>query len=323
MLTVLEDRAFWLGVGSAIALLFLVVASRGLTGRWWAGAGDIATVATLIGTAAVFDVPVELVAGVALLGLGGLVATRTHRFVGAALFIPGGVLVALAVSESAPRSAEWVHIVVGVAAASGAALSDVFDESLPRLTGLCIAIAAAGVLVTVPDTEAARALAGAAGISVLVGLAPDLRPSPAGTAAFAGVLTWNAGVGGWPRDGAVVGGVACFGVLALGPVVRFARSSWLRTLIVQCALVAIIARVAGLRDGALPAALICTVAFAGAGVVLVWPRRPASRVTGSGGRGSSRAADRARRAAALPPPRRASRPGRARRGRDGPAPGRR
>jgi hypothetical protein len=277
MTAILRDRGFWIAAGAAFAVLVVLVALRALSSRWWEGAGVVTTVGALIGVAAVFRVPVELVAGVAVLGVAGLVAARSSRVVGVAVAVPGAALVALAVGETSPASPDWVRIVAGSAAGVTALLSRDFDETSPRLTGVCLAVAAVGVYATVPDTEAARALVGAAGVSALLGLASDLRPSPVGSSAVAGVIAWNVGVGGWPRPGAVVGGVACVGVLALGPLLRWVRTPPASIVAVHVVLVAIVARVAGLRERAVAAAVIAALAYLGATLVLLGTGQPRSR----------------------------------------------
>lgn len=269
MTTILRDRGFWVAAGAAFALLALLVAGRALSVRQWGSAGAVATIGALVGVAAIGRVPMALVAGIVVLAGAGWAAARWSWVVGAVAVVPGAVLVAIAVGATTPSSPQWVRIVAGVAAGLTALSCRDFDETWPRLTGACLAVSAVGVYVTVPDTEAARALVGAAGVSVLLGLAPEARPGPAGSAAIAGMIAWNVGVGGWPRPGAVVGGVACAGVLVLGPLLRRAHTPPAMTIAVHVVLVAIVARVAGLREGAMVATVIALLAYVGASLVLV------------------------------------------------------
>jgi hypothetical protein len=277
MTTILRDQGFWIATGVALAVVVALGAARVLSSRWWGGTGTVTTIGALAGAAAIVRLPAELVVGVALLAGAGLAAARWSWGIGTVAVVPGAVLVAAAVGETAPASPEWVRIVVGAAAGCTALACRDFDATWPRLTGTCLAVTAVGVYATVPDTETARALVGAAGVSALLGLAPGLRPSPAWSSASAGLIAWNVGVGGWPRPGAVVGGVACAGLLALGPLLRWARTPSTVIVLVHVGLVALVARAAGLREGALAAALITAVSYAGASLVLAGTGRSRAR----------------------------------------------
>lgn len=98
---------------------------------------------------------------------------------------------------------------------------------------------------------------------------PDARPAPAGSAVAVGLVVWGAGVGGYPRPGAVVGGIACVGLLVLGPVLRRAGAASAAALLVHVGLVAVVARVAGLRERAVTALVIVAAAYALAVIGLV------------------------------------------------------
>jgi hypothetical protein len=90
-----------------------------------------------------------------------------------------------------------------------------------------------------------------------------------------GIMVWSAIVDGYPREGAVVGALACFGVVILLPVlgktsIPFAPVPVLAILAVQVVVVVIGSRVAGLRTDAAPALLISAAAWAvAAGVLFV------------------------------------------------------
>jgi hypothetical protein len=81
-----------------------------------------------------------------------------------------------------------------------------------------IAISAFGIWVTVPETETARALLGAA-IPLAVGTLPPIRArlGYAGAFALAGLLVWVVATGGEARPGSIIGGWACIGAIAILP----------------------------------------------------------------------------------------------------------
>ena len=115
------------------------------------------------------------------------------------------------------------------------------------------------------------ALAAAACLLVV----PGLRPSAA-TAALTGLVVWLAVLEGRGRPGAVVGSIACLGVVLVAPLVRWRASSWragLLLLATQAVLVLYVSRVAGLRESAWVALALCVPAFVAAGLVLVYAAR--------------------------------------------------
>ena len=126
-----------------------------------------------------------------------------------------------------------------------------------------------------PDTEVPLVLLGAA-VPVAF-LALDGRASSsASTGAFAALMVAAALVGGVGRPGAVVGGLACLGVLVLAPLAGWrarTRPDIVTLVLTHAILVLWVARVAGFRDSALTAALLCAPALAIAwGVLFVTTR---------------------------------------------------
>ncbi len=272
--TVLDDPGFWLGAAVAAGAVGLLGMARVLTGRWWAGAGTAASLGGIVGLTTTERVSTQLVAALGALALAALL-TQTRLFaLRVVAAVPGAVLLADAVPDVTPR---WVPVVVGIATVAGCAPLPVLDGDRPRLTGICLAVAAVGVLVTVPDTEEARTIVGAMLVAGLLSLAPAVRRDAVGASAAIGLLTWTAGTGGFGRPGAVVGGVACLGVLVLGSIVRRARPHDLVALGVHVLLVLVVARVAGLRQSAWQAGAIAAVAYIVAVLALViggrvWPQ---------------------------------------------------
>src|SRR5205085_1327732 len=82
-------------------------------------------------------------------------------------------------------------------------------------------------------------LVGALLAAALISLEPRLRHT-LGFAAIAGLFVWVAVYGGLGRSGAVVGGIACLGVVLLVPLVREMRTRGALAVVfvMQCALVA-------------------------------------------------------------------------------------
>lgn len=96
----------------------------------------------------------------------------------------------------------------------------------PRASGLLVAVSALGVYATVPDTEHALALLGAAAVvAVAAWIAPVCRLGPWGTAAGALAVVGIALVDNAGRDSALLRGAACAGVFLLAPVARRLRTS--------------------------------------------------------------------------------------------------
>ena len=168
-----------------------------------------------------------------------------------------------------------------MAVAAVAAALAAFDRRWrrPRLAPALLAVTAAGIWATVPDTEAALVLLGATVAMTLLGWPSPLAgraagPPPgygvAGSVAVAAVLVWAVATGGTPRPGSVVGSLACLGLLAVEPVARgldprrrspldpVARRPGLAwaALAAQVALVAMASRVVGRLEGVAPALLL-------------------------------------------------------------------
>ena len=269
MTAIIGDQGFWIAAGASGTAVVVIIAAHALTARWWGGAGGAVIVGVLAGTLAVARVPVLLAGGIALLAVAGASAARRSHALSVVATAAGAVLVAIGVTESAPDAPDWVPLFIGVAAVVTSHASRTFDSDSPRLTGLCLAITSAGIYAVVPDTELALVLLGAAAVSAFLGLARNLAPTPSASTAVMGLVVWNAGVGGWPRDSAVVGAVACVGIVALGAFVRHLRVAPPLTVAVHVCLVVIAARVAGMTDGPFEAAGIAALAFAGATLLLL------------------------------------------------------
>jgi hypothetical protein len=214
--------------------------------------------------------------GVQVLRPGRNLATSTG------LFVPGGVLLALSLPERTPL---WASMACAVAVVAGSALGAELDHYHRRrsLGPMLLLVSVVGVYLTVPDTEGARALVGAAIPLVLVVLPrPAATLGAAGLGASLGVLGWITVVEGLPRPGSIVGGLGCFGLFVAEPLARRyvpglrerdghgPFDHWRNTAVatgVQAVVVLWASRVAGFAHDAVPAAFALVPAF-GAGMLL-------------------------------------------------------
>jgi hypothetical protein len=189
----------------------------------------------------------------------------------------------------------WVKTLVVATVVVGGTLVADFDRRY-RARGwgpVLFAISAVGLYLTVPDTERAMLLLGAALPVLLLGW-----PFPLGSLGVVGAypcvgaLAWVAAFDGRGRLSAIIGGVACLGLFAAEPVARVIRLSgpgvlaalprrWWSAIVVgigQAGLVAVAARLAGERSAAKEAAVIVAMELGVAVVLLVLGAREAPDV---------------------------------------------
>jgi hypothetical protein len=167
------------------------------------------------------------------------------------------------------------------------------------VTPVLLAVTTFGVWVTVPETQHVVVLMGAVlPVAAVAFLRPTWLGIPGAFAAVA-VIAWVVEVDGQARDGAVVGSLACLGLLLLEPVLRRtglvphvepapergsslplsgAGSGWM-TPIVHTVLVAWCSRVAGMQSSAAVALGLVAVGYVVAGVVVVRMRNEAATTT--------------------------------------------
>jgi hypothetical protein len=166
----------------------------------------------------------RLVLALIVLAAGGF-ATSVRRWplpVGVLAAVPGATLLASTPAVSDIDIA-WVPSVAFVATALGAALVADFDRENARggLAPVLMAVTALGMYGALPDTEQAAALVGATVPIVLLGWPKPLASLGApGAFAMVGLVVWTASVGGRGRPGAIVGAIACLGVMLVEPLVR-------------------------------------------------------------------------------------------------------
>ncbi|HEV2311343.1 MAG TPA: hypothetical protein VGU73_12550 [Acidimicrobiia bacterium] len=263
MTVLLRDRAFWvaLGVGAALALAVTSVAPA----RRRVGAGAVMTLGVVAGLLASSRAPASLLAGLALLAIGGGVTARRAEVWQIAAAVPGAVVLGASAASGRPT---WVGVAAGAVTVGASPLLAELDRHAPRLTGLLAAISAGGVFGSTPDTEHARALVGGALAGILRSADPQAVSGAAGAASLAGMLTWTAAVDGYGRPGAVVGALGCVGVFALAPLVVRARDPAPVVVAVHLGLVGVSSRVAGFEHAAGSALVIVVAAFVAAAVAL-------------------------------------------------------
>jgi hypothetical protein len=244
--------------------------------------------------------PDGLLLGLALLALAGALAgviERLHLPPAPALAVlaaPGAWLV----SDAAGVDETWPRLLLVATIALGGALVAAADSEYRHL-GLgpvLILVSMAGAYATVPDTEQAVIVFGAAvPLAVLGWPWPLASLGRSGASAAVGLLAWVAVTDGSARAGSTVGAIACLGVLLIEPVARGlpnagerepaptatagagdGLAAWqtaLPVIVLHLLLVIIAARVAGFRSSGLEAAAIA--GFALVVAVLVAARWPA------------------------------------------------
>jgi hypothetical protein len=189
----------------------------------------------------------------------------------------------------------WVRAVVIVGATVGpvaAAHTDV-EWGPTGITPALYAVSAAGVFAAVPNTKAAAALLGVSVPAAAAGWPLGrARLGRAGAAGAAALLVWVAAVGSMGREPAILGAVACLGLLVTLPAGRWLAASCtprqrssrlqpnvgaLSALAAQTAVVAMASRVAGISSELRVAAPAASVAVLAALVVsTMLERGPAS-----------------------------------------------
>jgi hypothetical protein len=256
-------RALFAG---ALVVAVLVVAALGARSRPWRVGAVGVVIATFVALTFARLHPraeTRLLASMIALALAGIVADRSHwRLpVRVLALVPGAVLLGSTIGATA--SSERALLAAVVVLSAGAAVGT------PRLAVGCtepviLAITFAGVYVCVPETAIAVVVFGAAVPFGVAGWPIRALENGAALPAIAGLVVWLAFIEGQARDGAVVGAIACLGVLLLQPVL-----TWMRNpppagaiVLVHGLLVMWCARVAGLRHGAFAALLIAALGAA-------------------------------------------------------------
>lgn len=277
--SVLGDDGFRLAlVLSTIGVcVVVVVASRLATNI---GFAIVVLVAAAVALRVDFHVVVRLPLALLALGFAGRpVIESRDRLIRFALLVVGALLLV----STLHGVAGWMRVLAFAGAIASVPLGAALDARIPRWLPLLLFATAVGIYACAPDTETPKILLGAIGPCVFLAIDPESRgASPTG--AVLALVVWSAVLGGHGRPGAVIGSLACFGVLLLVP---FVRSRWrtpeavVTLLVVQAALVVWVSRVAGLKDSALLALVLAIPAFALAFLALRF-------AAGSAGQGDDR-----------------------------------
>jgi hypothetical protein len=216
------------GAGLQAGLLALVIGAvagvgwRVLRGTPIPAAGLLLAGGVAWGLREAVAVPPGLVEGLAALAGAGIVAgiLPKSEIAGALLAIPGAWILAY---RTDLVDVEWIRLLVAAGAVIGGMLVADFDRRW-RETGfspVLVAVAAAGVYYSVPDTEQAAVLLGAAlPLALLGGPLVLARLGSAGAYAATGLVAWTAAAGGLGRPTSIVGGIACLGLLIVEPLAR-------------------------------------------------------------------------------------------------------
>jgi hypothetical protein len=257
----LRDGGFQAAFAAAAVLAVSAWALRRVVVLEWA---LVAVAASLVGLAVEHMVDPTLTWALVLLGAGGALGARAPFVAQGALVVPGAVVLVQAVT---PVATTWMRVAAVVVLAVMAPLVRWPGERLVRVTPWLLFATTVGVYVCVPETGQAHSVLAAFIPAVLLSSVLVRVPHAAFLFPLVGLVVWVTVTGGAFRPGSVVGGLACFGVLAL-PAVTVRTPAWL-TLAVQGALVLFVARVAGFRVGAGEALALVLVGFAGALAVLV------------------------------------------------------
>lgn len=284
------------GVGVAIVVAIAVVARRRAQRTPLPVAGLVLVATALVALDHVSGslVSRRLLIGLTLLAVGPVLAStllpaaRFRAALVALTAVPGALVVADAAALT--NQASWIRPALVVTTVIGGALAADTDgvSAEAGLGPVLLAGAAVAMFTTLPDTEQAGAIAGAAVWIALLGFPVAWASLGPGVFCAVGLLGWEAAVGGVGRAGSVVGALACFGLLLVEPVVRLAwrgrarlprhpvQGRTVAVIVVQAVTVVLLARVAGFRDSAASAAVIALVVLVGAAGALACITAPAT-----------------------------------------------
>lgn len=256
---------FRYGLVAAALVILTRLVRRGGRGRQIGLIGVLWTGAAIAG--GLNDGPLELYAGLALLGLAGLLlkVAPLPGWSRSLAAVPGAWLIAGHSGLSTPGWVPWLVFSVIVGAAPLVAATDDRDYRAP-LGPLLWAMTVAGVYLDVPDTEQMLVLSGAAAPLALLGWPANLaRLGSFGGYLAVGLLAWAIAQGGAGRPASIIGGLACLGMFVVLPVAERLTggrsSNRVLILILHAAVVAIASRWAGHQVEPVAAAAISTAAL--------------------------------------------------------------
>lgn len=253
---------FWSGLVAAVAGLALAT-----SGRWERPApvaGPLFAAAFAVALAWTRGLPGGLAVGLAVLCAAGVVRQPSRSL---PLAVAGACLVTW--GPGLALGPWWRPPLLVAVVLAGLLMADLDDRWGQQGLGLpLLAITLAGAYATVPDTEQALVALGAVlPMTLLAWPWPLASLGRGGALATAGVVLWVVAAGGAGRGSAVVGGVACLGLLAVEPVARLLDPA--HDSVLEC--------LPGGRPRAVLAAVLqLGLAFIGARVVGLQPTVPAA-----------------------------------------------
>jgi hypothetical protein len=227
-----DARGFGDGIVAGAVAFAIVLAITWLTGRrradlaglGFAGAG----LAALSGAGPLRgapDVPGTLWLAIGLLSLGGF-ALRHPRVPGGAavvMYAPGAIVLGYATDPRGEFGPSWVPAALAAATAIAGALTYDTDRARARdaIGPVLLFVSVAGIYTTVPDTEHAVVLVGAALPLVAFAVPTGIGSlGPEGAGAAIGLTLWMSAIDGQGRHGAIVGAFGCLGLLLTDPIGR-------------------------------------------------------------------------------------------------------
>ncbi len=185
-------------------------------------AGVVIAAAGVVAVHLAYVVPPELVAGVGLLALTGLIPVRSD-LAAMALALPGAAV--LGYTFTAQGGLGLILVVVGSTVLGP--LVARFDSTHPDTSGTSLMVVAYGAaLILVPDTDLIIVVVAAALPLIVAGHPLRLaRLGRGGAVAATGLLLWTAAGGAEARSAAVVAASGVLGLLVADPVMRRLRGS--------------------------------------------------------------------------------------------------
>ena len=225
------------GDGLALGIVFGV--SGLVVGVIWQGAwhrpapiaGLVVVLSFVLAANGSASIPSNVKWGLVMLAAAGAAADLVAKLwpplvvLGAGFALPGASLLTTNTELPSPH---WIHTLVIVTVTVGGTLVADFDRR-HRDRGwapMMFAVSVVGVYFTVPDTERAMVLLGAALPIVLLGWPfPLASLGGAGSYSCVGALAWVSAFDGRGRLSSIVGGMACLGLLLAEPVAHIIREN--------------------------------------------------------------------------------------------------
>jgi hypothetical protein len=294
------EEFLW-GLGAGLVAVAVAVGAAAVAGRTRSGAHPAPATGLLMGIAALLAMsPSRAPTAGLLLGLAGVTAAAS--LAAGRRSAPGVAPLLTAVLLASPfawllaidaSSVGWVRAVVvaGATLAPVAVARTDTEWASTGLTPVLYTVTAAGVFAAVPNTRDAAALLGASVPGALAGWPSGCANlGRAGAAGTSALLVWVAAAGSLGREPALVGALACLGLLATLPAGRWLAGRWidrrprarlrvvaapLSVLVVHAVVVSVASRVAGVSHELRIAVPVAVAAMVSAVMASAWLRADA------------------------------------------------